>query len=203
MKTKILSIPILLMICAFSQTTFAQQCSGTDVWSCYYYSIGGYFCGCVSSSSTEAQQCSNGQVLACRIDQHCDWVCECVDTNDVADWLSHAHKCNGGGMHGGWHHWHGGYRIGENSNDDKSFSAIYPNPVSSFATISFSLDEKENISVKLLDVTGRVITIIADRVFEEGKNEIVWNASDVNAGIYFLTMEGSDFFKTEKITITK
>ena len=202
MKTKIQFITLLTVLCSISTMSFAQSCSGTDVWSCYYYGTGGYFCGCVSSSSTEALQCSGGQVLACRLNQHCDWECECVDTSDLAFWLSHSHKCNGGGGgHGGWHHWHGGYRLLENEQGEINAMQVYPNPITSLATISFFLEQKENISMKLFDMTGRIIVILADRTFEKGENEIVWNASELNAGIYFLQFQSEERVQTKRLIV--
>jgi len=212
MKTKILFLTIFFMLYAISKATFAQpgSCFGSEAWSCYYAPSGVYICACVDTSSAPAQQCSNGQVLACRTDQHCDWECQCMDTSDVSTWLSHGHTCNtgggGGNGHGGWwHHWHGHLRLGSGDMevDVKNSFQIFPNPAYSFTTILISLEQKESVTVKLVDMTGRVIAILADGPFEKGKNEIEWNANEISPGIYFMTLEAGDILQTEKIIIAK
>ena len=52
--------------------------------------------------------------------------------------------------------------------------------------ISFSLPQSENISVKIFDISGRLIATLADKILDKGETEITWDASEVNAGIYFL-----------------
>ena len=81
--------------------------------------------------------------------------------------------------------------------------AIFPNPVTNTTTISFSLAQTRNVSVKIFDVNGRLVTTLADKMFETGENEIVWNAADVNAGIYFLQMQTAETLQTEKLVVTK
>jgi len=67
--------------------------------------------------------------------------------------------------------------------------SISPNPFSSVAMISFSLPQTGNVSLKLYDVSGRLITVLDQGMLEEGPHTVEWNRSSVNAGIYFLRME--------------
>jgi hypothetical protein len=80
---------------------------------------------------------------------------------------------------------------------------ISPNPISSSTTISFSLNESQNVSVKVFDVNGRLIQTLAAQVFEEGEHSIEWKAEEVNAGIYFLRVQSAELSKTEKLIVTK
>jgi len=217
MKTKIPFIILSFMLCAISKAAFAQpgSCFGTEVWSCFYAPTGENICTCVDSSSAPAQQCAGGQVLACRLDQHCDWECQCMDSASVSTWQSHGHNCNNGGGggggngggHGWWyHHWHGHYRTGENQLNldvETMLGSIYPNPVSTEATISFSLDQSQKVSIKIFDLSGRIVFSLSDKFFENGLNEIIWNATDVPGGVYFLRMDAQDYSSIQKITVIK
>ena len=87
--------------------------------------------------------------------------------------------------------------------DETSLTTIYPNPVLNSTTISFSLSQSEIVSLKIYDMTGRLVTTLTDATFEEGNNEIVWNANDVNAGIYFLRMEAGSYSAMEKFSVIK
>jgi hypothetical protein len=76
---------------------------------------------------------------------------------------------------------------------------IYPNPVSNSSTISFSLSQSQKVYIKVVDVSGRLVATLADKIFEKGENKIVWNAADVIAGIYFLKMNAGDASMVTKI----
>jgi hypothetical protein len=80
---------------------------------------------------------------------------------------------------------------------------IAPNPLSNSATISFSLDQLKKVSLKIFDLNGRLVTILADKVFDDGEHSIDWKAEDVSAGIYFLQVQSVEFSKTEKLIVTK
>jgi hypothetical protein len=80
---------------------------------------------------------------------------------------------------------------------------VFPNPVSNSTTISFSLPQLQNVSLKVFDVSGRLVATIADQLFDEGENEITWNASDIITGIYFLRMDSGNYSATKKITCIK
>jgi CubicO group peptidase (beta-lactamase class C family) len=79
----------------------------------------------------------------------------------------------------------------------------YPNPVSSAANISFILPQTENVSLKIVDVNGRLVSILANQVFEGGENKIEWHAADINAGIYFLRFETASYSENRKLIVTK
>jgi hypothetical protein len=82
-------------------------------------------------------------------------------------------------------------RIGNTASipDQSSLEDIYPNPVSASSTVSFYVGQKGQVSIKILDLSGRLVTTLADESFEEGDYEVTWNAADVKAGIYFLRFE--------------
>ncbi|MEO8146513.1 MAG: T9SS type A sorting domain-containing protein, partial [Bacteroidia bacterium] len=89
--------------------------------------------------------------------------------------------------------------------DENDFSlSNYPNPISSSTTISFALNQPQNISAKIYDATGKVITTLCEnKSFEEGENQLEWNVENVDAGIYFLKVEGENFSETKKLSVVK
>jgi len=60
-----------------------------------------------------------------------------------------------------------------------------------------------NVSMKIFDVNGRLVSTLMNKVFEAGENEIKWNIADMNAGVYFLQMQTEENFQTEKLIVTK
>jgi hypothetical protein len=80
---------------------------------------------------------------------------------------------------------------------------IYPNPITNSSTISFLLSLSQNVSLKIFDVNGRLVSTLADKFFEEGEHQIEFNAEKLNAGIYFLQMQTEVTLQSEKIIVTK
>lgn len=68
----------------------------------------------------------------------------------------------------------------QNSDDDATVS-IYPNPVKSFATISFTYQNIDRISI--MNIVGREIKSITP---EDGKQEVKVSLVDLQPGVYFL-----------------
>ncbi|MEO8086804.1 MAG: FlgD immunoglobulin-like domain containing protein [Bacteroidota bacterium] len=95
-------------------------------------------------------------------------------------------------------------------NDEVS---IFPNPCSTGTTISFSLSlpiaiGTEKISIKIFDITGRLVETIADGEMQEGVHQLEWNTKDekgnlVNAGIYFLKLETINYSETKKLSVVR
>lgn len=70
---------------------------------------------------------------------------------------------------------------------------IAPNPFSNTTTISFSLPKSQKVSLKLFDMTGRLIKTFSDKEMSQGNQQIDWNATNdkgqtVGAGVYFLNL---------------
>ena len=81
--------------------------------------------------------------------------------------------------------------------------AVSPNPVSSSSVIYFFLKQSEKGSLRIFDVNGRLVITLVDKMFDAGENELVWNAAEVNAGIYFLRMETASYSENRKLIVPK
>jgi hypothetical protein len=80
---------------------------------------------------------------------------------------------------------------------------VYPNPVSNSATVSFSLPLQENVSIKIFDIAGRLVKILANTKMNKGVHQLMWNVQDKIAGTYFLRIEAGNYSKTEKVSVIK
>ena len=80
---------------------------------------------------------------------------------------------------------------------------IVPNPVVSSTTISFSLGKTENVSIKIFDVNGKLISTIAETAFATGQHQLHWNAANVHAGVYLLRIDAGDYMETRKLVVVK
>lgn len=66
-----------------------------------------------------------------------------------------------------------------------------PNPFNSLTTIVFGLEKSGHTQVTIWDLQGREIVRLVDDYLPAGRHEVVWNASRMAAGIYFVRLESS------------
>jgi photosystem II stability/assembly factor-like uncharacterized protein len=90
----------------------------------------------------------------------------------------------------------------ETSSEGFQFS-MYPNPVSGLATITFALSQSQHVSLKIFDMHGRLVSVLADKIFGAGVNELVWKSYVVNAGVYFLQLQTPGNLQTEKLFVVR
>lgn len=90
----------------------------------------------------------------------------------------------------------------------QSYLKVQPNPFSNHVSISFSIQDRQNFSVKIVDLAGRLVKTIASDIHGGGNFEYNWMADDqdgnpINQGIYFLKLEGKSFYQTEKLILVR
>lgn len=78
-----------------------------------------------------------------------------------------------------------------------------PGPVLGSSAINFPLEKSQQVSFKVFDVSGRLVSTVSNKNFEAGKNEWVWNKGEVNAGVYFLQILSTESLQTKKLIVTK
>ncbi len=84
----------------------------------------------------------------------------------------------------------------------------FPNPFNPTTTISFSVKEKGRVTLRVFDVTGRLIRTLVDEVRDAGAYREVWDGtnnrgSGVASGVYFYRMNSKGFDQTRKMVILK
>jgi len=87
-------------------------------------------------------------------------------------------------------------------------AGIFPNPFNPVTRVSFSLKQKEHISMRVYDVSGRLVRVLVDEVREAGSYEVVWDGANdrgraTASGIYFCRMEADEYQKTVKMVLLR
>ncbi len=70
------------------------------------------------------------------------------------------------------------------SESQESKFSIHPNPIAEKAEIHFSLSRPDHVKLECFDMLGVRLKILADGNYEPGDNSLVWDTSDLPAGIY-------------------
>jgi len=87
--------------------------------------------------------------------------------------------------------------------DRFELSQNYPNPFNPNTTISFSIPQKSDVSVKIYDILGNEVTTLVNETREAGRYNVNFNASNYSSGVYFYTIKAGNFNETKKMTLLK
>jgi hypothetical protein len=84
----------------------------------------------------------------------------------------------------------------------------YPNPFADAATIRYSLPYATHVSLKIYDVSGRLVNKLVDGEIAPGVHELRWTGKDdVNrrcaSGVYFVRFTAGDYQASKKMVLIK
>ena len=80
---------------------------------------------------------------------------------------------------------------------------LYPNPTSSASTLKYFMANSEQLSIKLLDISGRVIKVISNEVSVQGYHSVEINAADLTSGMYIISMETENSTTNTRLSVIK
>ncbi len=67
----------------------------------------------------------------------------------------------------------------------------YPNPFNPATKITFSVPLKTHINLKVYDIQGREVAVLADSEYSSGNYEVNFDASSLASGVYFCRLEAA------------
>jgi hypothetical protein len=79
----------------------------------------------------------------------------------------------------------------------------YPNPFNPATTIRFSLPQREHVTLKVFDVTGREVATLMESGMNAGEHAVKFNASNLPSGVYFYRLTAGQFNQTRKALLMK
>jgi hypothetical protein len=82
-------------------------------------------------------------------------------------------------------------------------SAAYPNPFNPSTTMKLFMPEAGEMQVKVYNLLGQSVAILTSGYMEKGKYDLVWNASNVSSGIYFVKAQAEEFTTSQKLMLVK
>jgi hypothetical protein len=84
-----------------------------------------------------------------------------------------------------------------------NLSQNYPNPFNTSTLIRFTLSKKCLFSLKVYDLSGRVIETLMIEQRNAGVYDILWDAKALPSGIYLYRLETEDYCETKKLILQK
>ncbi|MFH1009827.1 MAG: T9SS type A sorting domain-containing protein, partial [bacterium] len=79
----------------------------------------------------------------------------------------------------------------------------YPNPFNPSTAIRIAVPKSSRVNIQVYDILGQEVATIANREFEPGYHNLLWNCQACAAGIYFVQMRAGEFVQTRKMLIVK
>lgn len=99
-------------------------------------------------------------------------------------------------------------RSGQRSADVTALYGNHPNPFNPTTTITYSVQTPMHVSVRIYDVSGKLVRTLVDESRESGVFEVVWDGRDnaghsLSSGVYFYQLKGTGIVETRKMVLMK
>ncbi|MCL4305154.1 S8 family serine peptidase [bacterium] len=84
-----------------------------------------------------------------------------------------------------------------------AMSPAYPNPFNPSTSLNVSLPQSAELSLRIYDIVGREVAVIAQGRFQPGNYRMTWNAEGSATGVYFARLESPLGSKLQKLLLLK
>jgi hypothetical protein len=91
----------------------------------------------------------------------------------------------------------------QNKQEENMQLTAYPNPFSNQVSIRFYLEESKEVQLDIFDLSGRKVKSLAGEKLNAGSHQFNWDATGMNAGIYFFNLSVGNKVLTRKLVLTK
>jgi flagellar hook assembly protein FlgD len=85
---------------------------------------------------------------------------------------------------------------------------IFPNPFNPSTTLSFTLPAAGEVTLEVLDISGRRIATLVDGVTAAGEHALVWEGRDqagrqLPSGVYFVQLSTPSQVECQRLVLLK
>ena len=87
--------------------------------------------------------------------------------------------------------------------NDFSLSAAYPNPFNPSTSFDVNIPEAGYLSVKVYDLSGRLVDTIASGIYNQSNYTFTWNAAGMPSGMYVINAEYNNTSISHNISLIK
>jgi len=79
----------------------------------------------------------------------------------------------------------------------------YPNPTAGVARIGYSLPETATVTIRLFDLLGREVAVLANGLEAAGNHEVAFDSASLPVGMYVYRLEAGGASQTRKLTVLR
>ncbi|MCB0644216.1 MAG: T9SS type A sorting domain-containing protein, partial [Phaeodactylibacter sp.] len=78
---------------------------------------------------------------------------------------------------------------------------ITPNPTIDESILEFTLAERSDISLQLLDINGKLLSTLGDQTMSAGTHQISIDVHTLPAGVYLCALRSEDFLSVQRLVV--
>ena len=82
-------------------------------------------------------------------------------------------------------------------------TAAYPNPFNPSTTVELAVPTADFVSVKVYNLVGQVVGVLAEGMMEANTYTFTWNAADMSSGVYLIRAESGSNVDIQKVLLVK
>jgi hypothetical protein len=82
-------------------------------------------------------------------------------------------------------------------------SQNYPNPFNPSTTIEYSIPERTDVKLTIINIVGEKVAELVNLTMDAGSYSIKFNAANLPSGVYFYTLQAGDFVTSKKMILLK
>ena len=82
-------------------------------------------------------------------------------------------------------------------------SNAYPNPFNPSTSFEMRLDQASDVTVKIYNLTGQLVDVIAEGNFSADNHTFTWNADNLASGVYFISTQVNNSIENQKVMLIK
>ena len=79
----------------------------------------------------------------------------------------------------------------------------YPNPFNPVTTISYSIPQRSNVTLKVYDILGNLVNTLVNGYKDKGRYKVNFNGSKLSSGVYLYRLVAGRFTDTKKLILMK
>ena len=87
--------------------------------------------------------------------------------------------------------------------EDMTLEQNYPNPFNPSTTISFSLAESKQVTLKVVNVTGQEVATLVDGYRNSGTHRVTFKATKLPSGTYYAVLKSGEVTQIRRMTLAK
>lgn len=86
-----------------------------------------------------------------------------------------------------------------------SLGLVTPNPVTDTAVIPVNLSPADaaGVSLRIFDLSGRIVADLSSSLSESGFSNIVWNAEEIPSGVHFIMLESPSGVTVRRVIVSE
>ncbi|MCW8961292.1 MAG: T9SS type A sorting domain-containing protein, partial [Ignavibacteriaceae bacterium] len=79
----------------------------------------------------------------------------------------------------------------------------YPNPFNPSTTIQYSIPERTDVKLTVVNIVGEEVAVLVNRTLDAGNYSVEFNAANLPSGVYLYRLQAGDFVTSRKMILLK